>query len=171
MWFFVALAGVAWLAIALNTLIIGTLIPMIREEPVRPMLASQLRLMPGFAINIFIAVAAAVAYDEIGIAAALLMLGNAIAFAYMAKLLVTARERTRQYAALSWGVLSGLMRTLDQRDGRAARHAAAVARFSRDIAATVGLSEPSRNSPTRPACCTTSAASGSPTASWSAGAR
>ena len=47
----------------------------------------------------------------------------------------TARERTRQYANLSWGVLSGLIRTLDERDSRAARHCAAVAAFSRDIAA------------------------------------
>ena len=36
--------------------------------------------------------------------------------------------------SLSWGVLAGLMRSLDIRDQRAARHAAAVARFSRDIA-------------------------------------
>jgi putative nucleotidyltransferase with HDIG domain len=42
---------------------------------------------------------------------------------------------------LSWGVLSGLIRTLDQRDARAARHAAAVAAFARDIADAVGLSE------------------------------
>ena len=38
-----------------------------------------------------------------------------------------ARERTREYANLSWGVLSGLIRTLDERDSRAARHCAAVA--------------------------------------------
>src|SRR5919202_1502298 len=58
----------------------------------------------------------------------------------MARLVVMARERTRQYAALSWGVLSGLIRTLDLRDPRAARHAAAVAAFSRDIAQTCGMS-------------------------------
>jgi len=34
------------------------------------------------------------------------------------------RERARAYAALSWGVLSGLLRTLDERDPRAARHGA-----------------------------------------------
>jgi putative nucleotidyltransferase with HDIG domain len=37
-------------------------------------------------------------------------------------------------------VLAGLMRTLDIRDQRAARHAAAVARFAKDIAAAVGMS-------------------------------
>jgi putative nucleotidyltransferase with HDIG domain len=43
--------------------------------------------------------------------------------------------------ALSWGVLAGLIRALDIRDGRAARHAAAVARFSRDMAEKVGMTE------------------------------
>jgi putative nucleotidyltransferase with HDIG domain len=53
---------------------------------------------------------------------------------------LTARERTAQYASLSWGVLSGLVRTLDRRDGRAARHAAAVAAFARDIATEAEMS-------------------------------
>ena len=51
------------------------------------------------------------------------------------------RERAQQYVSLSWGVLAGLMRSLDIRDQRAARHAAAVARFARDIAQAVGMSE------------------------------
>jgi putative nucleotidyltransferase with HDIG domain len=38
-------------------------------------------------------------------------------------------------------VLGGLLRSLDIRDGRAARHAAAVARFARDIAQSVGMDE------------------------------
>jgi putative nucleotidyltransferase with HDIG domain len=69
------------------------------------------------------------------------LLANLVAVAYMAHLLAIARRRTRRYAALSWGVLSGLLRTLDARDGRAARHAAAVATFSRDIAQVVGMHE------------------------------
>jgi putative nucleotidyltransferase with HDIG domain len=38
-------------------------------------------------------------------------------------------------------VLSGLIRTLDERDARAARHCAAVAAFSRDLAEQVGMSK------------------------------
>ena len=57
------------------------------------------------------------------------------AFSYMAHLLErVARTAREQYVSLSWGVLAGLMRSLDIRDQRAARHAAAVARFARDIA-------------------------------------
>jgi putative nucleotidyltransferase with HDIG domain len=59
----------------------------------------------------------------------------------MARLVILSRERTRQYANLSWGVLSGLIRTLDERDSRAARHCAAVAAFSRDIAKHCGMSK------------------------------
>ncbi len=59
----------------------------------------------------------------------------------MARLVITAQERTREYASLSWGVLSSLVRTLDERDSRAARHCAAVAAFSRDIAAQAGMSK------------------------------
>jgi putative nucleotidyltransferase with HDIG domain len=63
-----------------------------------------------------------------------------LAFTYMTRLVTVARNRTKEYANLSWGVLSGLIRTLDARDHRAARHCAAVARFSRDIAHHVGMS-------------------------------
>jgi HD domain len=59
----------------------------------------------------------------------------------MARLVVTARDRASQHAALSWGVLSGLIRSLDLRDRRASRHAAAVAAFSRDIAQASGFKE------------------------------
>jgi len=77
------------------------------------------------------------------------LLGTAVlsvvtALVFMARLVAEARERARAYAALSWGVLSGLLRTLDERDPRAARHGAAVARFAHDIAAHRGLDAESR---------------------------
>ncbi len=67
-------------------------------------------------------------------------LAAVIAFSYMAHLLEESRDRAQQYVSLSWGVLAGLMRSLHVRDGRAARHAAAVAHFARDIARRVGMS-------------------------------
>ncbi|WP_354698984.1 hypothetical protein DSM112329_04683 [Paraconexibacter sp. AEG42_29] len=67
------------------------------------------------------------------------------AFAYMAQLVVRSRQqaalatdRAEQMTAMSWGVLSSLVRTLDLRSPSAARHSAAVAGFSRDIAAQLG---------------------------------
>ena len=52
-------------------------------------------------------------------------LAAVLAFSYMAYLLAQSRARTEQYVSLSWGVLAGLLRALDIRDARAARHAAA----------------------------------------------
>jgi putative nucleotidyltransferase with HDIG domain len=66
-------------------------------------------------------------------------LAGVFAFSYMMFLVQQSRHRAEQYVALSWGVLAGLLRALDIRDPAAARHAAAVARFSRDIATAAGM--------------------------------
>lgn len=70
------------------------------------------------------------------------------AFAYMAQLLVQARdaaERAQDAAdrneAMSWGTLGALVRTLNARDPAGARHSAAVAMFSRDIAVHLELDD------------------------------
>ena len=78
---------------------------------------------------------------KVGNAGIAFALSAVFTFSYMAHLLHRARHRSEQYVSLSWGVLAGLMQSLDIRDGRAARHAAAVARFSRDMAKKVGMSE------------------------------
>ena len=49
--------------------------------------------------------------------------------------------RTRQLASLQVGLLSTVMQTLSLRDKMTARHCAAVARYSREIAKALGLSE------------------------------
>ena len=77
---------------------------------------------------------------EFGLAALAFVALNVIAVHVHAAAVVVARERTREYANLSWGVLSSLIRTLEERDSRAARHCAAVAAFSRDLAEQLGMS-------------------------------
>ncbi len=91
-------------------------------------------------IALALAVAGAAIYVHVGLGAITFALTALFAFAYQAQLLEQSRERTEQYVSLSWGVLAGLMRSLNIRDGRAARHAAAVARFARDMAESVGMS-------------------------------
>ncbi len=78
---------------------------------------------------------------KLGNAGMAFALSAVFTFSYMAHLLAESRNRAEQYVSLSWGVLGGLMRALDIRDQRAARHAAAVARFARDMAEAVGMSE------------------------------
>jgi putative nucleotidyltransferase with HDIG domain len=96
---------------------------------------------PSYALNIGLSVAGASVYLEVGLGGIVFALIAIFAFSYMAHLLAQSRNRAEQYVSLSWGVLAGLMRTLDIRDQRAARHAAAVARFARDVAEAVGMSE------------------------------
>ena len=50
-------------------------------------------------------------------------------------------RRTRQLASLQVGLLSALLHTLDLRDRMTARHSAAVARYSKEIARAAGFSE------------------------------
>jgi putative nucleotidyltransferase with HDIG domain len=96
---------------------------------------------PSLALNIVLAVAGVAITVELGNAGLVFAVSAVIAFSYMAHLLERARRRAEQHASLSWGVLGGLMRALDIRDPRAARHAAGVARFARDIAEAAGMSE------------------------------
>ena len=96
---------------------------------------------PSVLVNLVLAVAGAGIYLRLGLVGIAFALSAVFALTYMLQLVARARARSEQYVSLSWGVLAGLMRTLDIRDQRAARHAAAVARFARDIAAAVGMSE------------------------------
>jgi putative nucleotidyltransferase with HDIG domain len=97
--------------------------------------------LPSALINVALAVAGAAIYVEVGVAGIAFALAAVLAFSYMGYLLSQSRARTEQYVSLSWGVLAGLLRALDTRDQRAARHAAAVARFASDMADAVGMSE------------------------------
>ena len=97
--------------------------------------------VPTAVINVGLLVAGAAIYVEVGLAGIAFALAAALAFAYMAHLLNESRQRAEQYVSLSWGVLAGLLRALDTRDPRAARHAAAVARFASDMAESVGMDE------------------------------
>ncbi len=97
--------------------------------------------LPSAALNIALAVAGASIYLLVGLRGIVFALIAVFAFSYMARLLEQSHQRAEQYVSLSWGVLAGLMRSLDIRDRRAARHAAAVARFARDMAQRVGMSQ------------------------------
>jgi putative nucleotidyltransferase with HDIG domain len=50
-------------------------------------------------------------------------------------------ERTHQLAALQVGLLSTVLQTLSMRDAMTARHSAAVARYAREVARMLGVSE------------------------------
>jgi putative nucleotidyltransferase with HDIG domain len=97
--------------------------------------------LPTLGLNVLLVMAGAGITVKLGNLGMAFALSAVFTFSYMAHLLQRARRRSEQYVSLSWGVLAGLMRSLDTRDQRAARHAAAVARFSRDMARQVGMGE------------------------------
>jgi putative nucleotidyltransferase with HDIG domain len=103
--------------------------------------AAFLQALPNIALNVLLVVAGAGITVKLGNAGIAFALSAVLTFSYMAHLLEQSRQRTEQYVSLSWGVLAGLLRALDIRDQRAARHAAAVARFARDMAEKLGMSE------------------------------
>jgi putative nucleotidyltransferase with HDIG domain len=136
-----ALAVVEVGFLALNFLVLRILISLLDGLPLRSTLTPPRELLPSLALTIALTLAIIGVYTELGLGIGAFIVVSLVGFAYMSRLVVIARERTGQYAALSWGVLSALVRSLDRRDSRTARHSAAVAGFARDIATECGMSK------------------------------
>jgi putative nucleotidyltransferase with HDIG domain len=102
-------------------------------------LKTLIDFLPSAGLSILVTVAGVSITLKVGDGGIAFALAGVFAFSYMSYLLEQSRHRAQQYVSLSWGVLAGLMRSLDIRDQHAARHAAAVAMFARDIAEAVGM--------------------------------
>jgi putative nucleotidyltransferase with HDIG domain len=138
--FYLLVGAGSLIILTLNFAVISIYFPIFRGE--RTLTASLVwDYAPTQALNIAMAMAGAGIYVKVGLAGIVFALLALFSFAYMAHLLEQSSRRAEQYVSLSWGVLAGLMRSLDVRDGRAARHAAAVAAFARDMAEQLGMSE------------------------------
>ena len=135
----VVLAVVAVGFLALNFGLVRVLAVLLDGGRLREALHHPREILPSLALTIALMLAIAGVYARFGIAAGFFLFLSIVAFSYMSRLVVIARERTGQYASLSWGVLSALVRSLDRRDSRTARHSAAVAGFARDIAIECGM--------------------------------
>ncbi|HVF79227.1 MAG TPA: HD domain-containing phosphohydrolase [Solirubrobacteraceae bacterium] len=137
----VVLAGAAIGFLVLNFVLLRVLVSLLDGLDMRSMLKPPRELLPSLALTIALTLAIAGVYTELGAAASIFLILILVGFAYLSRMVVIARERTGQYAALSWGVLSSLLRSLDRRDSRTARHSAAVAAFARDIALRCAMSK------------------------------
>ena len=137
--FYLLLAALAFAALALSWVIVAPLHIAFDGNRSDWSLRDWRDLLPTILIDIGLTVAGAAIYVELGLPGITFALVAIVAFSYQAHLVAKARHRSEQYVSLSWGVLAGLMRSLDIRDQRAARHAAAVARFARDMAEVVGM--------------------------------
>ncbi|MEO8966210.1 MAG: HD domain-containing phosphohydrolase [Solirubrobacteraceae bacterium] len=139
--FYLAVALAAVADFCLSTLMFATLGRAVAGSVRIFDLKALLEYLPSTALSVFVVLAGASITFKIGNGGIAFALAAVFAFSYMAHLLERSRQRAKQYVSLSWGVLAGLMRALDIRDERAARHAAAVAHFSQDIARAVGMSD------------------------------
>jgi putative nucleotidyltransferase with HDIG domain len=107
-----------------------------------------LTMLPSEIATSLLTAAVAYGYVRLGIGAvalAALVLG---VFQYLVWARVQAYDRgeelakrTRELASLQVGLLSTVMQTLSMRDAMTARHSAAVARYAREVAGIMGLSE------------------------------
>jgi putative nucleotidyltransferase with HDIG domain len=139
--FYASTAAVALLAVTLSFVVFSGLRRIFYPELDQFGLRAFLGYVPSAGLNTTLVVAGAGIMVKVGSAGVAFALSAVFTYSYMAYLLDQSRRRAEQYVSLSWGVLAGLMRSLDVRDERAARHAAAVARFARDMAAELGMSE------------------------------
>jgi len=133
------LGAVAAGLLAMNFVVLTPLMALIDGGRLRDALRPPRELLPSVVLTVALTLAIAAACATAGAGAGAFVILIIVAFSYMSRLVVVARERTGQYASLSWGVLSALVRSLDRRDSRTARHSAAVAGFARDIAVECGM--------------------------------
>jgi putative nucleotidyltransferase with HDIG domain len=134
-----ALVGVGLLA--LNLVLVRLPAPRVDRGGLSQPQRYAREILPSLGLALALTLLIVSVYARYGEAIELFMILSIVAFSYVFCLVVIARQRTGQYASLSWGVLSALVRSLDRRDGRTARHSAAVAAFARDIAVACGMSK------------------------------
>jgi putative nucleotidyltransferase with HDIG domain len=107
-----------------------------------------LTMLPSEVATAMLTATVALAYVRLGIGAVALAAVVLVVFQYLVWARVQAYERgeelskrTTQLASLQVGLLSTVLQTLSMRDAMTARHSAAVARYSREVAQMMGLSE------------------------------
>jgi putative nucleotidyltransferase with HDIG domain len=147
--FYLLIFGVFVVALAIDfTVIAGYFCYVERSSFATKVRRALLPLLPSELASAMLALVVAFAYLQIGTEAVALFGILIIVFQYLVGALVVSQERAdelelraRQLAGFQVALLSALLRTLDLRDHMTARHSAAVARYSREIAAKAGLSQ------------------------------
>jgi putative nucleotidyltransferase with HDIG domain len=148
-WFGLAVFAIFMVTNALNFIMVALDNRVVEERP----LGAQVRevfipLMPGQIATGAVAAILAVAYLHLGFP---ILLGSVLLlliFQYLAVALLRSEDRADQLearsihlASLQLGVLTTLVETLALRDRMTARHAAAVARYARELARELGRDE------------------------------
>jgi putative nucleotidyltransferase with HDIG domain len=134
---------------ALNFAMVAVHVHMTEERSLRAQVREVfIPLMPGQVATGAVAAILAVAYTNLGLSVLLGSILLILIFQYLAAALLRSEDRADQLearsihlASLQLGVLTTLVETLALRDRMTARHAAAVARYARELATELGLDE------------------------------
>jgi putative nucleotidyltransferase with HDIG domain len=146
--FYLLIIAVFILALAIDFILIaGYSCYVERSSFVTKVQRGLLPVLPSELAASMLALGFAAAYVQAGTAAIVLLSVIILIFQYTVGALLVSQDRgdelelrARQLAGFQVALLSALLRTLDLRDRMTARHSAAVARYSREIAAQAGLS-------------------------------
>lgn len=133
----------------LNFLLVAVDLAITERHSIGDMVSSiYLSVLPvEFACGLLTA-AVAFTYQRLGVAAVALLAVVGLVFQFLLRTALQSIERgeqlerrTHELAALQVGLLTTVLKTLSMRDRMTARHSAAVARFSREVARELGMSE------------------------------
>ena len=133
----------------MNFVIVAACGKFYRGSPFRDVLKNvYLKMLPTEFATALLTAGVAFCYGRIGVGAVGLLAVVLFIFQYLIRTYVEAHERgeelakrTRELASLQVGLLSTVMQTLSMRDAMTARHSAAVARYSREVASMLGLDD------------------------------
>jgi putative nucleotidyltransferase with HDIG domain len=146
--FYLLVVGLFSLALALNFAMIGAYASYVE----RSSFAAKVRrvflpVLPSELASALLAAGIAYLYHRAGLSAIGLVAVALLVFQHLIGALLLSQQRAdelelraNQLAGFQVALLSALLRTLDLRDRMTARHSAAVARYSREIATAAGLS-------------------------------
>ena len=141
--------GVFMITNFLNFVMVAGSLHLSREVSFRESLMSvYLTVLPSEFATGLLTAGVAFSYQRLGVGAVGLAAVVLFVFQYLLKAGVQAydrgeqlSQRTKQLASLQVGLINAVMQTLSMRDAMTARHSAAVARYAREVARLLGLSE------------------------------
>ena len=146
-WFYLLVFALFQLALTINFVMIASYGCYVERSSFKTKLRVLPPVLPSEFASAMLAVAVAFIYHQIGISAIALFGVVLVTFQYLLGQLLLSQQRaselelrSKQLASFQFGMLSAMLRTLDLRDQRTARHIAAVARYSRAIAQRAGYS-------------------------------
>ena len=147
---FAGLVGVVFMITNfLNFVMVAGSLHLSREVSFRESLTSVfITVLPSQFATALLTAGIAFSYQRLGVGAVGLAAVVLFVFQYLLKAGVEAydrgeqlQQRTKELASLQFGLINTVMQTLSMRDAMTARHSAAVARYARELARLLGLSE------------------------------